>query len=165
MNFADKAILFSDVAEMLLKKQIRTAEVVDDKPWGGYFVINENDRTKFIQEFYPELEEALFAENRISPKILLVAPEKRLSWQYHFRRAESWKLIGGEAYVARSLDDEEQEKQALILQEKIELQQGERHRLIGGSCWGVVAEIWQHTDAEHPSDEADIVRVQDDFGR
>jgi len=28
-----------------------------------------------------------------------------------------------------------------------------------------VAEIWQHTDAAQPSNEADIVRVQDDFGR
>lgn len=27
------------------------------------------------------------------------------------------------------------------------------------------AEIWQHTDATRPSDEDDIIRVQDDFGR
>jgi hypothetical protein len=27
------------------------------------------------------------------------------------------------------------------------------------------AEIWQHTDVNHPSDEEDIIRVQDDFGR
>lgn len=31
--------------------------------------------------------------------------------------------------------------------------------------WGVVAEIWQHTDKDNPSNEDDIVRVQDDFGR
>jgi hypothetical protein len=29
----------------------------------------------------------------------------------------------------------------------------------------LVAEIWQHTDPDHPSNEDDIVRVQDDFGR
>jgi hypothetical protein len=29
----------------------------------------------------------------------------------------------------------------------------------------LVAEIWQHTDPENPSDEDDIVRVSDDFGR
>jgi hypothetical protein len=39
-----------------------------------------------------------------------------------------------------------------------------RHRLIGLDDFGVVAEIWQHTDAI-PSDEEDIIRVQDDFGR
>jgi mannose-6-phosphate isomerase len=31
--------------------------------------------------------------------------------------------------------------------------------------WGVVAEIWQHTDAAAPSDEHDIVRVADDYDR
>ena len=49
--------------------------------------------------------------------------------------------------------------------DKIKLQKGERHRLIGLDGWGVIAEIWQHTDAENPSDEEDIVRLQDDFGR
>ena len=43
------------------------------------------------------------------------------------------------------------------------LQQGERHRLIGLHGRALVAEIWQHTDANHPSDEDDIVRVSDDF--
>jgi hypothetical protein len=44
-------------------------------------------------------------------------------------------------------------------------EKGERHRLIGLENWGVVAEFWQHTDPEHPSDEDDIVRVQDDYKR
>jgi hypothetical protein len=45
------------------------------------------------------------------------------------------------------------------------LAQGERHRLVGLDAQAIIAEIWQHTDASHPSDEDDIVRVQDDFGR
>jgi hypothetical protein len=45
------------------------------------------------------------------------------------------------------------------------LKQGERHRLIGLENYSVVAEIWQHTDVNDPSDEDDIIRVQDDFGR
>ena len=49
--------------------------------------------------------------------------------------------------------------------DQIVLQQGERHRLIGLDDYCVVAEIWQHTDVNHPSDEDDIIRVQDDFGR
>jgi len=47
----------------------------------------------------------------------------------------------------------------------ITLKKGERHRLVGLNEWGIVAEIWIHTDANHPSDEEDIVRLQDDFGR
>jgi hypothetical protein len=36
---------------------------------------------------------------------------------------------------------------------------------VGLNEWGVLAEIWQHINPAHPSDEDDIVRVQDDFGR
>jgi len=49
--------------------------------------------------------------------------------------------------------------------EIVRLKQGERHRLIGLETFGMIAEIWQHTDPANPSDESDIVRVQDDFAR
>jgi mannose-6-phosphate isomerase len=49
--------------------------------------------------------------------------------------------------------------------DQIILKQGERYHLIGLEDFCVVAEIWQHTDVNHPSDEEDIIRVQDDFGR
>jgi len=102
---------------------------------------------------------------KLSPKILMVAPNKRLSWQYHHRRAEIWKCIKGTVGVITSETDEEQEQHILHVGDIIKLKQGERHRLIGLDDWGIVAEIWQHTNATHPSDEDDIVRVQDDFSR
>ena len=102
---------------------------------------------------------------KLSPKILLVAPQKRLSWQYHYRRAEIWKLIEGEAGVVTSDNDNEKDTRFLNIGDIVELKQGERHRLIGLNNWGVIAEIWRHTDKENPSDEDDIVRLQDDFGR
>lgn len=137
-----------------------------ERPWGGFLVIEESQAAQFAKEFFPEENfEALKISEKLSPKILLVAPEKRLSWQYHFRRAEIWRCIEGEVAVATSLTDEESEIKNLSKGDKIKLQQGERHRLIGLKDWGVVAEIWQHTDAENPSDEEDIVRLQDDFGR
>ena len=49
--------------------------------------------------------------------------------------------------------------------DQIILKQGERHRLVGLEDLGIVAEIWQHTDKNQPSDEEDIIRIQDDFGR
>ena len=49
--------------------------------------------------------------------------------------------------------------------EVLQLELCERHRLIGLERWGMVAEIWQHTDAAAPSDELDIVRVCDDYNR
>lgn len=145
---------------------VRIANKDSERPWGGFLVIEEEDSEKFIEKFFPELtKEELSISGKLSPKILMVAPNKKLSWQYHHRRAEVWKLINGTAGVVRSDDDTEKELIVLQPGDTIELQQGERHRLIGLDQWGIVAEIWRHTDAANPSDEDDIVRIQDDFGR
>ena len=97
--------------------------------------------------------------------MLLVAPQARLSWQYHHRRAKIWQVVQGPVGVATSDTDAEGKVESYMPGDQIILRQGERHRLVGLAGWGVVAEIWQHTDADQPSDENDIVRVQDDFGR
>ncbi len=102
---------------------------------------------------------------KLSPKILIVKPNARLSWQYHNRRAEIWQIFKGEAGIIRSDSDEENEMRIYNEGDQITLSQGERHRLIGLDDYGLVAEIWQHTDQNNPSNEEDIVRVQDDFGR
>ena len=152
----------------LLLKSLGFDIISEDRgrPWGGFLVIDESQAKKFADHFFPEEDfDQLKISEKLSPKILLVAPEKKLSWQYHFRRAEIWRCIDGRVAVATSLTDEEKEKHLLQSGDKIKLSQGERHRLIGLDDWGVVAEIWQHTDAENPSDEDDIVRLQDDFGR
>ena len=49
--------------------------------------------------------------------------------------------------------------------DEIKLYKGERHRIIGMDEYAVVAEIWIHTDKDNPSDENDIVRIQDDYDR
>ena len=92
-------------------------------------------------------------------------PHKKLSWQYHFRRSELWKLIKGEAGIVRSETDELKDTQNMAINQLVELQTGERHRLVGLNEWGIVAEIWVHTNPSHLSDESDIVRVSDEFGR
>lgn len=137
-----------------------------NRPWGGFFVIDESQAGDFINTFFPLFNEIeLLAGNKLSPKILVVAPGQRLSWQYHFRRSEIWKVIGGEVGVAISETDEETEMKIYTPGAIIKLGTGERHRLIGLASWGIVAEIWQHTDTSNPSNEEDIVRLQDDFGR
>lgn len=149
-------------------KQLNFNIVQEDlsRPWGGFFVIDEAQAADFAKAFFSEEDvEKLKLSEKLSPKILMVAPDKRLSWQYHHRRAEIWSCIDGKVAVATSQNNEEKEKYILNTGDKIKLAQGERHRLIGLDDWGIVAEIWQHTDAAHPSDENDIVRLQDDFGR
>ncbi|MBS1509350.1 MAG: phosphoheptose isomerase [Bacteroidetes bacterium] len=169
LNFtatAPKESVFENVAAYLAQNNLKIATQDNSRPWGGFFVIDESEAEKFIALYFPHLTKAeLSISGKLSPKILIVAPEKRLSWQYHHRRAEIWKLIGGVAGVVTSDTDEEKEIKHLSLGDIIQLKQGERHRLLGTDGWGIVAEIWRHTDANNPSDESDIVRVQDDFGR
>lgn len=138
----------------------------ESRPWGGFYVIDEQQSQKFIDFFFADVEDSKKqSSGKISPKILIVEKEKRLSWQYHHRRAELWKVIGGEVGIIQSENDEETPLQRKKLNDVITLKQGERHRLIGLENWGIVAEIWKHTDDTNPSDENDIIRVQDDFGR
>lgn len=161
-----KELIFENIAEYLHFQGLKISKEDNTRPWGGFFVIEENESDKFIKLYFPHLsKEELSISGKLSPKILIVAPEKRLSWQYHHRRAEIWKLIGGTAAVAISDTDEEKETKYLGIGDIIQLKQGERHRLVGLDNWSVIAEIWRHTDAKNPSDEEDIVRVQDDFGR
>ncbi len=165
-NSTPKELVFENVAEYLHLQNLKVNKEDSSRPWGGFFVIEESDAERFIELYFPHLtKEALSISGKLSPKILVVAPEKRLSWQYHFRRAEIWKLIGGVAAVITSDTDAEKETQKLNIGEIVQLQQGERHRLVGLDNWGIIAEIWRHTDPDNPSDEDDIVRLQDDFGR
>ncbi len=158
--------VFSEIAEYLFTQNLEIVNEDLSRPWGGFYVLNENQSDVFIDKFFQLNNiEKLDHSGKISPKILMVAPGKRLSWQYHHRRAEIWKCIRGSVGVVRSHSDDEDQQIILNEGDFVQLQQGERHRLIGLDSWGVVAEIWQHTDANNPSDEADIVRLQDDFGR
>ena len=162
-----KELVFENVAEYLHQQELKIDKQDSTRPWGGFFVLDESQSEKFIAKYFPNLsQDELNISGKLSPKILVVAPAKRLSWQYHHRRAEVWKLIGGTAGVVTSDTDEEKETTHLYIGDIIQLKQGERHRLIGlEGGWGIVAEIWRHTNANNPSDEDDIVRLQDDFGR
>ncbi len=161
-----KAQVFDQIRSWLGDLELNIAEYDDLRPWGGYFVIDESQSADFIRTFFPHLSPGDFKGFRkLSPKILLVAPEKRLSWQYHHRRSEIWKVVGGKVAIAVSDTDAEKPARHAEKGQVIELEKEERHRLIGTDRWGVIAEIWRHTDPENPSDEDDIVRVQDDFGR
>jgi len=163
---SDKQTTFKHAADMLAGLGFTIVKQDTERPWGGFYVIDEAQAKQFAAHFFPDEDfEALKITDMLSPKLLMVAPHKRLSWQYHHRRAEIWKCIGGTAAVATSDTDEEQLQHILEVGDIIKLYQGKRHRLIGLNEWGIIAEIWQHTDGSNPSDEDDIIRVQDDFGR
>jgi len=164
---SSKEEVMKSIEGYLLEVELAVASRDFTRPWGGFFVIDEAQAERFIKLYFPHLKVSdLTIAGKLSPKILVVAPAQRLSWQFHHRRAEIWKLISGVAGVVTSETDAEGPLKKLTMGEIIQLKQGQRHRLVGlPEGWGVIAEIWRHTDAKNPSDENDIVRVQDDFGR
>ena len=137
-----------------------------DRPWGGFLVIKEEQAQDFANKFFDGVDiENLKIVAKLSPKILIVKPNSKLSWQYHNRRAEIWKVFKGEVGISRSFDDNQNPTIKLVKGDQIKLKKGERHRLIGLDDFAVIAEIWQHTDLENPSNENDIIRLSDDYGR
>ncbi len=164
--YTTKREVFEKVQKYLGEHGFAIVNYDESRPWGGFYVIDEQQSQKFIDFFFSDVDDSKKqTTGKISPKILIVEKEKRLSWQYHYRRSELWKVIGGEVGVIQSENDDEKDIRVKKINDIITLNQGERHRLIGLETWGIVAEIWQHTDENNPSDENDIVRVQDDFGR
>ena len=137
-----------------------------ERPWGGFLVISEEQSQEFADQFFEGIDiENLKIGGKLSPKILIVKPNSKLSWQYHKRRSEIWGVYKGEVGVSRSFDNNQKPLKKFTPGDQIKLKKGERHRLIGLNNYAVLAEIWQHTDPNNPSDENDIVRLSDDYGR
>ncbi len=161
-----KEEMYTHVLEFIEKEGLKVVTSDFTRPWGGFFVLDESQADLFIETFFPTYKkEELMLGNKLSPKILVVAPGQRLSWQYHHRRAEIWRVVEGEVGVVMSDTDDETELNTFEPGDIIVLTKGQRHRLVGLDGWGVLAEIWQHTNPDEPSDEDDIVRLQDDYGR
>lgn len=166
---ADKPSLFRDVHQLIMTAGHDVYEVDDSRPWGGFFRLHNHVADQFIAEFFPGLDpvEARLGNDaaELSPKILIVAPGQRLSWQYHDRRAERWMFITEGGYH-KSLTDDQGDVVMVGPGHIVQFSTGERHRLVGANDrYTFVAEIWQHTDPDQLSEEDDIIRLSDDYKR
>jgi mannose-6-phosphate isomerase len=103
-----------------------------ERPWGGFLVIDESQAQGFSNKFFKGIDvNTQKIGGKLSPKILIVKPNSRLSWQYHNRRAEIWQVYKSTAGIIRSDSDVENEMEVFTEGDQIVLQQGERHRQIG----------------------------------
>ena len=85
--------IFEETEQKITEKGLKIVSYDFNKPWGGFFVIEEAQSQKFADIYFEGLDvENLRVSGKLSPKILLVKPGARLSWQYHFRRVETWKV-------------------------------------------------------------------------
>lgn len=145
------------------------ADIDESRPWGAFYRMKDEQADRFLADFFPGIDplEARLGhpELILSPKILVVCPAQRLSWQYHDYRAERWRFLTAGGYHKSQTDDQG----PVITAEPgdiVQFETGERHRLTANNdAYTLVAEIWQHTDPAHPSEESDIIRVSDDYKR
>jgi mannose-6-phosphate isomerase-like protein (cupin superfamily) len=97
-------MIFENIKSGLLENQFDIVSIDQIRPWGGFFVISEDQAQKFADTFFENMDVfSLKMSGKLSPKILIVAPGKRLSWQYHYRRAEIWRVISGKVGIKKVL--------------------------------------------------------------
>jgi len=135
------------------------------RPWGGFVRFTEDSFERFLTAYWEGVDVPKVSAKR-DPKILMAAPHQRLSLQRHRRRSEQWRCIDGPAEVLVGENPDDLESHRIASGETIQIPCGHAHRLVApGDYWVRVAEIWEHVDPETPSDEDDIERLQDDYGR
>jgi mannose-6-phosphate isomerase len=109
----------------------------DIRPWGEYFVLDDSKTHKV--------------------KRIVVKPGGRLSYQYHFHRAEVWTIVEGEALITIDGVDKTYkvgEVAIIPLKAKHRIQNATNENLVFIEVqWGVSFE------------ESDIVRIEDDYNR
>ncbi len=172
MNFGftpstQKEEVFNKLGAYLDSLGIKVTVIDNQRPWGGFLVIDEASTDTFIAQFFPSVDKKDVTKfgDKLTPKILIVESGEELSWQYHYRRAELWSCVDGPVGYKRSMNDERPETLVLQPGEFVQFNPGERHTGVGLKNWGIIAEFWQHTDANQPSDDDDIVRLEDKYGR
>ena len=120
-------------------------ETTDDKgreyserPWGNYTVLDDEMFDHHV-------------------KRIVVTPGKRLSYQFHAKRAEHWFIVSGQATVI--LDGVEHD---LGPGASIDIAIGQAHRC---ENYGTVPVVFIEVQHGTYFGEDDIVRLEDDFGR
>lgn len=109
----------------------------DTRPWGQYWVLEDNPTYKV--------------------KKILVNPNGRLSYQYHFKRSEVWTIVQGTALI--TLDGVVKEYKT---GEVVIIPQGIKHRVENRTN-----EPLLFIEVQHGTyfGEDDIVRIEDDYNR
>ncbi len=101
--------------------------------------------------------EVLLDEPTYKVKRITVLPDKRLSYQKHFKRQEHWFVVAGEALV--TLEGKEIRVKA---GEAIDIPQEAAHRIANQ---GAAPLVFIEVQRGSYFGEDDIVRLQDDYGR
>ena len=91
--------LYNQVKQEIERLQFNVVNFDFDRPWGGFLVIDEGQLPLFVSTFFNKTDINLSKNIKLSPKILIVNPKSRLSWQYHLRRKEIWSVYKGPSCI------------------------------------------------------------------
>ena len=109
----------------------------DKRPWGIYYVIHD-------EEFY-------------KVKRIEVLPKQRLSYQFHYKRSETWIIVKGEGEITiNGVTKKCKQGDTITIAKK------EKHRIENTSNDRLIFIEVQHGDY---FGEDDIVRIEDDYNR
>ena len=91
---------YNNTEDLIKSKGFKIISKDFERPWGGFLVIEESQAQDFSNQFFKGINvDSLKISEKLSPKILIVKPNARLSWQYHHRRAEIWRVFKGECGI------------------------------------------------------------------
>lgn len=100
----EKDIVFEQIASFSKEENFDVVRQDQTRPWGGFFVIDKKQAKAFALKFFPHLKMSeIQITNKLSPKILVVAPNKRLFWKYHFGGVEIWTILSCSVGIKRLL--------------------------------------------------------------
>jgi len=146
--------------------EIEEALSARKRPWGAYLRFSEASLPAFFSAYWADVQlNRDLGAHRLDPKILMVAPGARLSLQYHHRRQEYWRVLVGPVKIVLGPDGTSLQERTYYSGDLVTIPQGYWHRIAASNGWAVIAEIWEHTVEGQPSNEDDIVRVEDDYSR
>jgi mannose-6-phosphate isomerase-like protein (cupin superfamily) len=152
-----------------MKSSILSTPVrVERRPWGFFSLYLQDDvpSSSWLENFLSELEPIYHPKGELlrhepgeplTVKIIHVYARSRLSLQYHRNRTEEWYCLKGRAYAIMKHDDVleriplEKDSHVIVTQLTI-------HRL---GCDEESADILEVSKGHF--DEADIVRLEDDY--
>jgi mannose-6-phosphate isomerase-like protein (cupin superfamily) len=144
---------------------LEVREMDSTRPWGGYIRFARASLSGFLSAYWQGVH-VRHADLDLDAKLLLVMPGKRLSLQSHAKRSELWRVLEGPVIVSLGKSEKDIKEQLVRPIELVTIPCGRLHRLAAPvTGWGVIAEFWQHEDPRDPSNEKDIFRYADDYGR
>ena len=75
---------YNNTEDLIKSKGFEIISKDFERPWGGFLVIEESQAQDFSNQFFKGINvDSLKISEKLSPKILIVKPNARLSWQYH----------------------------------------------------------------------------------